>query len=163
MKAGEAILWMTSGCVGLRKSHSKTWADAAAAVINGRGVPLLWANYKQPALYKSQNNLAEGSLRLLRCLLPAWIEMFLVADRGFGRTELARTCRQLGSPCVIRIKPNVSISAGNTAVAWTCFPSGAVPAGCYAMCSSAGKTPSPSKWPSAGTGICPSTARSARS
>ncbi len=81
----------------------------AAAVIRGRGVPLLWASYEEWVLYKSQNNLEEGLLRLLKSLLPDWITIILVADRGFGRTELARTCQQMGVHYVIRIKPDVYI------------------------------------------------------
>lgn len=63
MKAMEAILWITSICIGLRKSQTKTPAD-------------------------------------------------LVADRGFGRTELARTCRALGFHYVIHIKPEVDVACG---------------------------------------------------
>lgn len=81
----------------------------AAAVIRGRGVPLLWASYPEWELYKSQNHLEEGLLRLLKSLLPEWITVILVADRGFGRTELARTCQQMGFHYVIRIKPDVHV------------------------------------------------------
>ena len=34
----------------------------AAAVIDGRGVPLLWASYEEWVLYKSQNNFEEDLL-----------------------------------------------------------------------------------------------------
>ncbi len=83
----------------------------AAAVIDGRGVPLLWASYEEGVLYKSQNNLEEGLLRLLKSLLPAWLTVIVVADRGFGRTELARICQQLGFHYVIRIKPDVYVES----------------------------------------------------
>ena len=56
----------------------------AAAVIRGRGVPLLWASYPEWELYKSQNNLEEGLLRLLKSLLPEWITVIFIADRGFA-------------------------------------------------------------------------------
>lgn len=81
----------------------------AAAVIRGRGVPLLWASYPEWVLYKSQNNLEEGLLRLLKSLLPEWMTVIVVADRGFGRTELARTCQQMGFHYVIRIRPEVHV------------------------------------------------------
>lgn len=83
----------------------------AAAVIDGRGVPLLWASYEERVLYKSQNNLKEGLLQVLKSLLPAWLKVIVVADRGFGRTELARTCQQLGFHYVIRIQPNVYVES----------------------------------------------------
>lgn len=84
----------------------------AAAVIRGRGVPLLWASYEEWHFHKSQNNLEEGLLRLLKSLLPEGIQVILLADRGFGRTELARTCQQLGLHYVIRIKPDVHVKCG---------------------------------------------------
>jgi len=79
----------------------------AAAVKKGRAVPLLWASYPEWELYKSQNNLEEGLLRLLRALVPPRVEVVLLADRGFGRTELARTCQQLQFRYLMRIKPDV--------------------------------------------------------
>jgi len=79
----------------------------AAAVMKGRAIPLLWASYPEWVLFKSQNNLEEGLLRLLQTVLPDGIRVILLADRGFGRTELARTCQQLGFHYVIRIRPDV--------------------------------------------------------
>jgi hypothetical protein len=81
----------------------------AAAVFGGRAVPLLWASYPEWELHKSQNNLEEGLLRLLRTLVPDRVEVVVLADRGFGRAELARTCRQLGLHFVLRIKPDVGV------------------------------------------------------
>ena len=80
-----------------------------AAGLRGRGAPLLWASYEEWVLYKSRNHLEEGLLRLRKSLLPEWITVIVVADRGFGRTELARTCQQIGFHCVIRIKPEVYV------------------------------------------------------
>jgi hypothetical protein len=82
----------------------------AAAVAGGRSVPLLWASYPEWELHKSQNNLEEGLIRLLRSLVPDPVRLLLLADRGFGRAELARTL--LGLPKVsfiIRIKPQVKV------------------------------------------------------
>src|SRR6185436_21136467 len=79
----------------------------AAAVMKGRAVPLLWASYPEWVLHKSQNNLEEGLLVLLKTLLPDGVKIILLADRGFGRTELARTCQALGLHYVIRIRPDV--------------------------------------------------------
>jgi DDE family transposase len=79
----------------------------AAAVMKGRAVPLLWATYTKWKLAKSQNNLEEGLLWLLRDLIPQGAPVILLADRGFGRTELAKVCRQLDFRYVVRIKPDV--------------------------------------------------------
>lgn len=82
----------------------------AAAVAGGRSVPLLWASYPEWELHKSQNNLEEGLIRLLRALVPPRVRIILLADRGFGRAELARTL--LGLPdvsFVLRVKPQVKV------------------------------------------------------
>lgn len=82
---------------------------AACAVLKGRAVPLLWASYPEWELSKSQNNLEEGLLRLLRTLIPHSLAVILLADRGFGRTELARLCQALDFHYLIRIQPDVWI------------------------------------------------------
>lgn len=79
----------------------------ASADIRGRSVPLLWATYRKWRFYKSQNNLEEGLLRRLKTLLPTGTRVVILADRGFGRTELARLCQRLGFHYVIRIEPTV--------------------------------------------------------
>jgi DDE family transposase len=78
-----------------------------AAVLDGRAVPLLWSSYPEWVLHKSQNNLEEGLLRLLRTMLPPKVRVIVLADRGFGRTEMGRLCQELGFDYVIRIRPDV--------------------------------------------------------
>jgi hypothetical protein len=80
----------------------------AAAVVDGRSIPLVWHSYPEWELAKSQNNLEEGLIRLLRSLVPDRVRIILLADRGFGRAELARTLLGLTNiSFVIRIKPQV--------------------------------------------------------
>lgn len=70
-----------------------------AAVPDGRSVPLLWASYPEWELHRNQNNVAEGLIRLL-----------LLADRGFGRAEFARTfVGMINVSFVLRIKPQVVV------------------------------------------------------
>jgi hypothetical protein len=78
-----------------------------AVVRQGRAIPVLWASYPEWQLAKSQNNLEEGLLRLFHTMLPSHVRVILLADRGFGRTEMARLCQQLGFHYVIRIKSDV--------------------------------------------------------
>jgi hypothetical protein len=82
----------------------------AAAAMKGRAVPLLWASYPKGRVDLSQNNLEEGLLRLLRTMIPERVPVILLADRGFGRTELARTCQFIGFHYVIRIRPDVWVA-----------------------------------------------------
>ena len=82
----------------------------AAAVVEGRSVPLVWHSYPEWELAKSQNNLEEGLIRLLRSLVPQRVRIILLADLGFGRTELARTLLgMVNVSFVIRIKPQVKV------------------------------------------------------
>lgn len=81
----------------------------AAAVMNGRAVPLLWASYAKWELFKSRNALEEGLLHLLRTLIPERVPVIVLADRGFGRVEMARACSNFGFRYLIRIKPDAWI------------------------------------------------------
>jgi hypothetical protein len=78
-----------------------------ATAVRGWAPPLLWENYQEGKLPKSQNYLEERLLRVLRSLVPSWVEVIVVADCGFGRTELARTCQELGFHYVLRIRLKV--------------------------------------------------------
>jgi hypothetical protein len=81
----------------------------ASVVMKGRALPLLWESYPEWRIRKSQNALEEGMLLLLRDLIPRDVPVVLLADRGFGRTELARTCQQWGLHYLIRVKSDVYI------------------------------------------------------
>lgn len=80
-----------------------------AARIKGRAIPLLWSAYHYQNLFRSQNNIEYGLLRALRTMVPPSTQVLLLADRGFGRTEMARVCQQLGFDYIIRIKPDVYV------------------------------------------------------
>jgi hypothetical protein len=80
-----------------------------AARIKGRALPLLWAVYRDHELFRSQNNIEYGLLRALRSVVPESTQVVLLADRGFGRAEMARVCQELKFEYVIRIQPNVYV------------------------------------------------------
>jgi hypothetical protein len=103
-------------CPRKRLLVSMDWVDirsfqclVIAARIKGRALPLLWAVYRQGELFRSQNNLEYGLLRALRNVVPRSTQVVLLADRGFGRTEMARLCQELRFDYVIRIQPNVYV------------------------------------------------------
>jgi hypothetical protein len=83
----------------------------ASAVLKGRSVPLLWASCTKHAYdgHRSRNAFEESLLLVLREMLPPALQVILLADRGFGRTELARFCRQHDIHYVIRINPDVHV------------------------------------------------------
>jgi hypothetical protein len=82
----------------------------AAAVMRGRAVPLAWHSYTDGQLTRSRNALEESLLRLLVTMLPGGVRVVLLADRGFGRAELANTCEDLHLRYLIRIKPDVRVA-----------------------------------------------------
>lgn len=82
-----------------------------AARLRGRAIPLLWAVYRYEDFYRSQNNLEYGLLRAFRTMLPQTTEVVILADRGFGRAEMARECQKLGLGYIIRIEPKVWVKA----------------------------------------------------
>jgi hypothetical protein len=81
----------------------------ASAVMKGRSLPLLWESYPEWHFHRSQNALEEGLLVLLRTLIPREVTVVLLADRGFGRTEMARLCQRLEFRYLIRVKSDVYI------------------------------------------------------
>ncbi len=104
-RRGEPLLVALDG-VEIRSLHTLM----AAAVFAGRALPLLWASYPEGERYNSQNNRQEGLRRLLRDLVAAHVAILVLADRGFGRAELARTCLGLpGLHFVLRLKPDVGV------------------------------------------------------
>jgi hypothetical protein len=84
-----------------------------AARLRGRAVPLLWSVHQHPVTYRSQNNWEYGLLRALRTMVPESTHVVILADRGFGRTEMARECQKLGFDYIIRIRPDVWIEHPN--------------------------------------------------
>lgn len=80
-----------------------------AARLGGRAIPLLWSVHRDEYLYRSRNNLEYGLLTALRSMIPETTEVVLLADRGFGRTEMARKCQELKFHYIIRIHPDVYV------------------------------------------------------
>ena len=81
----------------------------AAVVIQGRAIPLCWGSYADKTLGKSQNALEEALLLALKDMLGPDVKVILLADRGFGRTELGRFCQRVGFDYIIRIKNKVTV------------------------------------------------------
>lgn len=85
----------------------------AGIVVKGRAIPLAWASYKDKVQGKSQNVLEESLLLAIKAALPADVRVVILADRGFGRTELGRFCQKIGFDYLIRIKAKVKIQIGS--------------------------------------------------
>lgn len=83
----------------------------ASGIFKGRSIPLYWASCKD-YLYgslQSRNSFEESLLLALRRMIPQGQKVIILADRGFGRTELGRFCQHYGFDYVIRINPKVMI------------------------------------------------------
>lgn len=77
--------------------------------LRGRAIPLLGQAYREGELFRSQNNLEYGLLQALRSMVPDTTQVLILADRGFGRTEMARLCQRLKFDYILRIKPDVYV------------------------------------------------------
>ena len=84
---------------------------AAAVLKRGRSVPLCWASCQKHVYdgHRSRNAFEESLLLVLRSMIPPGRKVIVLADRGFGRTELARFCQNHGFDYVIRICPDVHV------------------------------------------------------
>lgn len=101
---------------------SLDWTDVrglqtlmATAVVRGRSVPLCWASCRKHvyAGHRSRNAFEEALLLVLRDLVPRDCRVIILADRGFGRTELGRFCQYQGFEYIFRIQPKVLIQHGS--------------------------------------------------
>lgn len=83
----------------------------ASADIRGRSIPLCWASCVKHVYegHKSRNAFEESLLLVLRSMIPDSQKVILLADRGFGRTELARFCQEQHFDYIIRIRPDVHV------------------------------------------------------
>jgi Transposase DDE domain len=87
----------------------------ASAVFKGRSIPVCWASCNKFVYdgHRSRNAFEESLLLVLRSMIPQQVKVILLADRGFGRTELARFCQKHGFSYVIRIQPKVQVSGAS--------------------------------------------------
>jgi len=87
----------------------------ASAVFKGRSIPICWASCNKHVYdgHRSRNAFEESLLLVLRSMIPQQVKVVLLADRGFGRTELARFCQRNGFSYVIRIQPNVHVNGAS--------------------------------------------------
>jgi hypothetical protein len=83
----------------------------AAAVLQGRSLPLCWASCRSHVYegHRRRNAFEESLLLVLRSMIPPSLKVILLADRGFGRTSLAHFCRRHGLSYLIRIEPKVCV------------------------------------------------------
>ena len=83
----------------------------ASVVFKGRSIPICWASCNKHVYdgHRSRNAFEESLLLVLRSMIPQQVKVILLADRGFGRTELARFCQKHGFSYIIRIQPNVHV------------------------------------------------------
>ncbi len=83
----------------------------ASAVLKGRSVPLAWASCLRQTYdgHRSRNAFEESLLLVLRSMIPESVKTIILADRGFGRTSLAKFCRNNRFSYLIRIQPKVRV------------------------------------------------------
>ena len=113
-EGARALIHLAARAAGGQLVVAVDWTDirqykvlCGAVPLRGRSIPVLFAAYEKWKLFKSQNALEEGFFRLLKSLCPAHTQVVIIADRGFARTELARTLQEIGLDYVIRVSGKV--------------------------------------------------------
>ena len=76
----------------------------AAVPRKRRSLPLAYGVYHRQRLRKSQNQLERGMLTLVTSLLPRSARLVVLADAGFGQTELIRWLQERQIEYVIRLR-----------------------------------------------------------
>ena len=77
---------------------------SALVGVQGRAVPVLQWSVRKWEFRKSQNAFEYDLLRALRRIIPRSEPTAIVADRGFGRTELFRFLDEIGFLYCVRVK-----------------------------------------------------------
>jgi hypothetical protein len=77
---------------------------------HGRGTPLVWLTVEKSELEGLRNTHEDGVLARFREVLPDGVKVTVVADRGFGDTELYQSLvRDLGFDFIIRFRENIMV------------------------------------------------------
>ena len=97
------LSWILGVRASLRKCQAKRRGHGPVG-------PALVAQLSRVGTDQEPEQPRRGLIRLLRSLVPERVRIILLADRGFGRTELARTLLgMVNVSFVIRIKPQVKV------------------------------------------------------
>jgi Transposase DDE domain len=80
--------------------------------VGGRAVPVLSLAVHRSDLKCNQNTLEQLLIQSLRRCVQKHSRVVIVADRGFGRTELMRFIKEQGFGFVIRVKGDAWVKAG---------------------------------------------------
>lgn len=78
---------------------------------NGRTTPLLWKTVKKSELAGQRNRTEDEVLKRLREVVPEDVQTTVLADRGFGDSELYGYLRGLGFDFVIRFRNSIKVMA----------------------------------------------------
>lgn len=77
----------------------------------GRALPFIWQTHQKSKLKGQQTALEVALIERLHRFLPVSIDVTLLADRGFGKTELYELLEVLGWDYVIRFRQVIRISS----------------------------------------------------
>lgn len=77
---------------------------------HGHATPLLWKTVRKSTLKGKRNAYERKCLRRLAKVMPAGVEVTVVADRGFGDHKLYQFLGELGFGYVIRFRENIYVT-----------------------------------------------------
>ena len=77
----------------------------ATVIGEGRGIPFAFKTYKEGSIKNKQTKYEKDFLKYLKTIIPENIEVFIIADRGFGqKPELLKYIEKLGFYYIARNK-----------------------------------------------------------
>ena len=77
---------------------------------HGRATPLMWMTVKKSELKNKRNAHEDKLLGRLREILPEYLKVTILADRGFGDTKLYQELNELGFDYIIRFRENILLT-----------------------------------------------------
>jgi Transposase DDE domain len=80
---------------------------------HGRATPLIWLSVLKDELTDARNDYEDACLRRLAEVLPAEVDVTILADRGFADAKLFGFLDELGFGYVIRFRSNILVGAAD--------------------------------------------------
>lgn len=81
----------------------------AAVSYAGRALPVAWVATKKGHYVRSRNAVETSLCLTMKALLPAGVQLVIVADRGFGRASFFKSLRRAGIAFLVRVRRDVHL------------------------------------------------------
>ncbi|MFA6034789.1 MAG: transposase [Myxococcota bacterium] len=84
----------------------------AGVLVARRVLPVAFCCFTYEEIFKSQNSLEYGLVKMVAASLPHGCKPLFVMDRGYGRVAMFQELKKLGIPYLIRTRRKVTVTIG---------------------------------------------------